>query len=310
MKLEQLYQIIEIEKYHSISKAAKALYMGRPSLSESLNNLEEEIGVSLFERSPGGVSATPEGMDILNIAERIIEGVDEILNYSEQVHELRGDVDVYITPSYGFLFSSLLLEFDKRFPKANLHLNMVNSEEAIETLSQGKGCIGMIMWGCVSQQKLENIKSVDLQFEAFQSHVMFLYVSVDNPLAQKESVTLEEIRNEKFIAYSAKHWASINRLIQADSDALVMLDRGALMQLINENQGVAVLPETFAQKSPYYESGSIKLIPIEGSNSFCNAIECLIWPNKRKLTLLEQKTLELLRDILSNFASLDDVLDN
>lgn len=310
MKLEQLYQIIEIEKQHSISKAAKSLYIGRPSLSESLNSLEEEIGVSLFERTPGGVTATPEGMDILGIANRIVEGVDEILGYGKQMHQLRGDVDVYITPSYGFLFSSLLLEFNKHFPKANLHLNMVNSEEAIETLSEGKGSIGMIMWGCVSQQKLDNIQNANLRFEAFQSHTMYLYVGRDNPLAAKDSVTLEEIRGEKFIAYSQKHWASINRLIQAESDALVMLDRSALMQLINEDQGVAVLPETFAKKSPYYESGSIKLIPIKGSNSFCNAIECLIWPSKRKLTYLEQKTLELLRDILSNFASLDDVLDN
>lgn len=310
MKLEQLYQVIEIGKHHSISKAAKALYIGRSSLSESLNSLEEEIGVSLFERTPGGVKATPEGIDILRIAERIIEGVDEILNYGEQVHQLRGEVDIYITPSYGFLFSSLLMEFNKRFPKASLHLNMVNSEEAIETLSQGKGCIGMIMWGCVSQQKLANIQNADLKFKAFQSHAMYLYVGKTNALANRESVTLEEIRKEKFFAYSPKQWASINRLIQAESDALVMLDRGALMQLISENQGVAVLPETFAKNSPYYENGTVKLIPLEGSNTFCNAIECLIWPSKRKLTFLEQKTLELLRDVLSNFASMDDVLDN
>lgn len=306
MKLEQLYQIMEIEHHHSISKAAKALYIGRPSLSESLSSLEAEIGVSLFERTPGGVAATPEGMEILRIAERVLEGIDEILNYGEQIHQLRGDIDIYITPSYGFLFSSLLLEFDKRFPKANLHLNMVNSEEAIEALSHGKGCIGMIMWGCVTQQKLTNINKSDLKFEVFQSHTMFLYVGKDHPLAQKDNVTLEEIRGEKFIAYSSKHWESINRLIQAENDALIMLDRTALMQLISENQGVAVLPETFAKKSPYYESRAIKLIPIEGSENFCNAVECLIWPSKRKLTFLETKTLELLHDVLSNFASIND----
>lgn len=61
MRLEQLQQIIEIEKQRSISKAAKALFMGQPSLSGSLNSLESEIGVRIFERTTSGVSPTMGG---------------------------------------------------------------------------------------------------------------------------------------------------------------------------------------------------------------------------------------------------------
>lgn len=301
MKLEQLYQIIEIEKQHSISKAAKSLYIGRPSLSESLNSLEEEIGVSLFERMPGGVVATPEGLDILRIAKRILEGVDEILDYRKQIHQLHGDVEFYISPSFRFIFSTLLLEFQRNFPKAKLNLKTMSSEEVIETISDGRGSLGLIMWGCLPQHKLSNLQSIGIDYEAFRLHTMFLYVSKNNPLSKENSVTLEKLRNEKFIAYSLKQWTSINQLVQADSDALLIIDRGTMMEMISQNRGVTILPETLSEGNLYYYDGSIKMIPIEGDNNFRDVIECLIWTSKRRLTLLEEKTLLLIKEILLNF---------
>ena len=73
MRLEQLHQMIEIEKQQSISKAAKALYMGQSTLSNALNRLEEEIGVRLFDRTPTGVVLTREGKDILQLAKQMLD---------------------------------------------------------------------------------------------------------------------------------------------------------------------------------------------------------------------------------------------
>lgn len=64
MRLEQLQQIIEIERQASISQAAKALYMAQPTLSNSLGKLEKEIGVKIFERTNEGVVPTTDGRNI------------------------------------------------------------------------------------------------------------------------------------------------------------------------------------------------------------------------------------------------------
>lgn len=298
MKLEQLQQIITIEECKSISKAAKALFMGQPSLSSSLNNLENEIGVRIFERKTSGVIATMEGKEIIQLSRQILEMCNQILNYGEQVHQLQGNVDLYLVPAFGFLYSDILIAFKTQFPKANLNFHIFSSEKIVEYISQGNGNIGLIMWGCVKQQKIEHLYKTKLQIEMFQSENMMLYVSKDNDLAEKDSVTIDEIRDEKFIAYSEEHWHSINRLIQTDNDPLIMLDRDIIMQMISSDKGIAVFPEKFSINNLYCEQGMIKLVPIIGSESFCPTVEYLVYPENRVLTLLEQKTIDLLRELL------------
>lgn len=298
MKIEQLEQIIEINKQRSISKAAKALFVRQPTLSTSLNNLESEIGVRIFERTTGGVTPTMEGKEIIQMARHILEECDRLLHYKDQLHNLQGNIDLYITPGYGFLFSDILLAFKNKFPKASLNFQVFTSEQIVEMITKGTGNIGLLMWGCVKQQRIEALQKKELKLKVFQSENMLLFVNKDHSLAQNESVTLEQIRHENFIAYSEQHWKSINRILQTDNEPLIMLDRDIIMQLISSGKGIAVLPEKFALNNLYYQQGMIKTIPIKGSENFCPAEECLIYPADRHLTLLEQKTIDLLIEYL------------
>lgn len=299
MRLDQLRQIIEIDKHHSISKAAKALYTSQPTLSGSLNSLESEIGVRLFERTPSGVVPTTEGREILQIAKQVLDGCDEILSYGSQGHQLSGDIDLFIIPPYGFLFPIIMVEFKRRFPKAHLNLQLLNSEKIVSVLTESKGNIGLIMWGGLSEHKLDDLKKRDLQAELFQDHLTRLYVSKEHHLANRESVTIKEIRHERIIAYSSDHWETINRKIHAELEPLIMTDREALMRMVYDGEGIAVLPETFSLNNLYCDQGLIKDIPIQGNDKFNMATECLIYPSKKRLTLLESKTVELLRDVLN-----------
>lgn len=300
MRLEQLQQIIEIEKQQSISKAARALYMAQPTLSGSLNSLEDEIGIQLFERNPSGVVPTAEGKEILQIAKQIIEGCSYILNYRTQSREIYGEVKLMITQAYGFLFSDILLEFKNRYPKAELNLQVSTPEKIIEALTHGTSNIGVTLWELLPEQNQQVLKEADLQYETFGSHPMMLYVSQDNRFAENDSVTLQELRQEQFIAYSPSYWAATNRQIQADSEALVMNDQENLKRIISTGQAIALMPETFAVRDLYYEQGLIKRIPIKDSENFSTGVDYLIYPAKRRLTLLEENTVALLREMLTD----------
>lgn len=298
MRLEQLRHIIEIEKYQSISKAAKALFMAQSTLSGSLNSLEEEIGVRLFERRSGGLETTPEGRDVLQMARRALENCDMILNYGKENRELYGEVKLYITQAYGYLFSDLMMKFKEALPQATLTLEVVSQKNVVEVLKQGRGNIGLTMWGFTSDQTEEVLRKAGLQFERFRSHNLMLFVSQDNPFAENEEVTLSEVHQEKFISYSSSYWATINRQLHLESAPLVMTDREALKRLVSSGQGVAVLPDTFAQHDLYSQQGLIKMVQIKGSENYGTAADYLLYPSKRRLTLLEQKTLDIVREIL------------
>lgn len=298
MRLEQFQQIVEIEKHQSISKAAKTLFMAQSSLSGSLHSLEKEIGVRLFERTTAGVVPTPEGQDIIQLARQVLDCTSQMLNYGERHKELRGEVKLMITQSFGYLFSDIMVAFKRRFPKAELRLEIETPRRIVEALEQGQANLGLSMWGFLPEHTLNVFEQAALHYEAFKSHQMMLFVSQDSALANNEEVGMEEMQQEQFLSYSSVYWTGVNRHIQMDTEALVMNDREALKRMISAGEGVAILPESFAKRDIYCEQGMIRLIPIKGSENFGEAIEYLLYPRKRQLTLLEQKTLELLRELL------------
>lgn len=300
MKLEQLEQLIEIEKQQSISKAAKALYMGQPALSGSLNSLEEEIGVRLFERNSSGVVPTTEGKEILQLARQMLDCREQILQYGRQNKNLYGEVTVLITQAYGFLYSDIIMEFKERYPKAELNLQIRTPEKIVEEISHGAANLGVTLWELLPDQTPKVLKEAGLQYETFGSHSMMVYVSQDNRFAEHESVTLQELRQEQFVAYSPSYWAATNKQIQATSEPLVMTDRENLKRMISTGKAIAMMPDTFAVHDLYCEQGLIKLIPIKGSENFAEGIDYLLYPAKRRLTLLEQKTVAILRGVLAD----------
>ena len=78
MNLQHLKYVTEVAKTNSISKAAENLYMGQPNLSRAIKELEESLGITIFERSKHGISVTPDGEEFLMYAKRILRQVDEV----------------------------------------------------------------------------------------------------------------------------------------------------------------------------------------------------------------------------------------
>ena len=63
--LLQLKYAVEVEKTGSISKAAENLYMNQPNLSKSIRELEDDIGIAIFDRTAKGVVPTEKGREFL-----------------------------------------------------------------------------------------------------------------------------------------------------------------------------------------------------------------------------------------------------
>ena len=300
MKLEQLQQIVEIEKQKSISKAAKALYMGQPALSGALNSLEDEIGVRIFERTSSGVVPTSEGMEILQLAKQMLECQAQILNYGQQHRDLYGTVNILLTQAYSFLFSDIMVAFKEKYPKADLNIRVVSAESVVTELSTGSVNIAVSLWEMFEEYTPKVLKDAGLQFETFGKHSMMAYVSQDNRFAENESVNLSDLRAENFLAYSSSFWSETNKVLQTDKEALIMTDRENLKRMVSTGKAIALLPDTFALRDLYCDQGMIKLIPIKGTENFAQGVDYLIYSGKRQLTILEQKTLELLREILTD----------
>ena len=78
MNLLHLKYAVEIANTKSISRAAENLYMGQPNLSRAIKELEENLHITIFNRTSKGITVTPEGEEFLQYARRIIGQVEEV----------------------------------------------------------------------------------------------------------------------------------------------------------------------------------------------------------------------------------------
>lgn len=87
MKIEHLKYALEVEKTGLISKAAENLYLNQPHLSKAIKELEENIGIKIFNRTPKGVIPTKDGAQFLVYAKNIVAQIDEV----ERLYKQRDD---------------------------------------------------------------------------------------------------------------------------------------------------------------------------------------------------------------------------
>ncbi len=78
MKLQNMRYFIETAKHSSISETARELYVGQSTLSAALQEIEKELGITLFERGRGGIVLTPDGEDCLQYCTEIVERTDAL----------------------------------------------------------------------------------------------------------------------------------------------------------------------------------------------------------------------------------------
>mgnify|MGYP004459498289 FL=1 len=76
MTLQQLKYLVAVANSGSINAAAKSLYISQPSLSEVIQNLEQELGFSIFERTSKGIKITQQGMEIIRESNDIVHSFE------------------------------------------------------------------------------------------------------------------------------------------------------------------------------------------------------------------------------------------
>lgn len=85
MTLQQLRYLIAVAERESINAAARDLYVSQSSLSVAVKELEEEFGVSIFNRSSKGITLTNDGIELLSYARQVVEQADLMLNHYDTV---------------------------------------------------------------------------------------------------------------------------------------------------------------------------------------------------------------------------------
>lgn len=108
MNILHLKYAVEVEKTHSINRAAENLFMAQPNLSRAIRELEESLGITIFRRTSKGISVTPQGEEFLQYAKKILAQIDEVESLYKnaktgkaELFDLRPARELYFRGLYG-----------------------------------------------------------------------------------------------------------------------------------------------------------------------------------------------------------------
>lgn len=185
MNLQQLRYATEIEKTGSITKAAKNLYMGQPNLSKSIKELEQELGVTIFERTTKGVKPTRMGLEFLSYAHTILAQMEEL----ESLYKPRSEKDFSFSvsvPRATYLaaaFTQFLSEYVSDGPM-DVHFRETSSMAAIQDVATGSSQLGIIRSENIHEHYFLNfLSNMHLESKPIWEFQMCLLMSKDHPLA-------------------------------------------------------------------------------------------------------------------------------
>ena len=234
MTLQQLKYALTIADCGSMNEAAKQLFISQPSLSETMKELETEIGLDIFLRSNRGIVITPEG--------------EEFLGYARQVTEQFGLLQSkYIDKKVKEKFSVSTQHYTvavKAFVETVKQIGMEQYEFAvhetttisvIENVKNFKSEIGVLYENDFNEKVLNKMfKENGLEFVELFSCDTFVYLWSGHPLAKQDVITMEELdeypclsfdqgkNNSLYLAEEMKSTYEYRRLIKANDRATLL----------------------------------------------------------------------------------------
>lgn len=139
MDLNHLRSFATVAQYGHLTRAAEALHLSQPALSAHIKTLEEELGVTLFDRSSSGMTLTPSGRHLLGEAEAIIAAVAHLKHAAQALSgKPTGNLKLGTVLEPAVLrVGDLLVRARDEFPQIEIELSQVMSSDALQGVREG-----------------------------------------------------------------------------------------------------------------------------------------------------------------------------
>lgn len=203
MTLQQLRYIIIVAEKGSINEAAKYLYVSQPSLSNSIKELEEELGFPIFIRTNRGVTLSHKGMEFLGYARQVITQADlleeKYIKKTKQIKSFCASSQHYPFVSHAFV--ELVKEYEE--DDYNFTLSETTTYEVIENVKTLYSEIGILYLSKYNEAVIRKILTENnLIFEELVRAKPHVFLYKEHPLAKEELIDLEDLKEYPKISFN------------------------------------------------------------------------------------------------------------
>ncbi len=209
MTLTQLRYVIEVANSSSMNEAARNLFISQPSLSSSVKDLEEEVGLELFKRTNRGISMTPEGEEFIGYARQVVEQYQLIEARFISKEQIRKKFSVSMQ-HYSFAVNAFV-EMVKQFgmDEYEFAIHETKTYEVIEDVRNFRSEIGILYINDFNRKVLTKLfHESGLEFHEILECGIYVYMWKGHPLADSELLTLEQLADYPCLSFEQGNYNS------------------------------------------------------------------------------------------------------
>ncbi len=265
MEIRQLKYFVQIAKDQNFTIAAKQLFITQPTLSWTVKQLEEELGVKLFIANGKKLILTVEGEELLQYANYLLNEHQRVIELFQNRKDLvSGHIKVGIPTLFGaYFFMNSIMTFMEKYPKIRVTMHNFGSIAIQEMVEAGSIELGIVSYLSPSN----TLAAIELPNTTYPIVVV---ASKKHPLAAKSSLTFADLKNAGFILLSEGY--TVGELpIQACKKAgftpnviLRSSEWDIICEAVANSSNISILPYPFLEKA---HKENVAVIPINDPES-------------------------------------------
>ena len=238
MTLKQLRYIVTVADTGNITEAAGKLYIAQPSLTASIQELEKEYGITIFERSKKGIRLTPEGDEFLGYARQVLDQANLI--DERYTGEKNGKVRFCVSSQHYSFVVEAFVELLKKYggDRYEFHMRETQTYDIIEDVAHLRSEVGVLYLNSFNETVIrKTLRDNNLVFESLFIAKPHVFIGKSSPLAKKRKIKPEELKDYPRLSYEQgdhnSFYFSEEILSTLDSDReIVVCDRATLFNML------------------------------------------------------------------------------
>ena len=252
MNILHMRYAVEVARAGSLSKAAETLLIAQPNISRSIKELEADLGIIIFDRSAKGMFLTPDGEEFISYAKEILKSIEHVESHYKNGSP--GKQKFSISVPRACYISEAFAQFSKHLTcdVAEIFYKETNSQRTIKNIIENDYKLGIIRYAENYDAYFKNmLEEKGLCYELVSEFTYSLIMSKDSALADKDSITFDDLKGHIEIAHADPYVPSLpmSKVIKEElpdniDRRIFIFERASQFDLLCENS------ETFMWVSP------------------------------------------------------------
>jgi LysR family transcriptional regulator, transcription activator of glutamate synthase operon len=299
MNIDQMKYIVEVAKERSITKAASKLHLSASAISQSIAQLENELGLTIFNRSKKGMSPTSEGKVILLKSYEILNKIQELHeDLSSQRIDSSKVLRVACTPSMTYIVFDAFFAFNKTFKDVKVLIEELDQDKILEEIKNENIDIAFTS---LPKEALEAYSyEYGVGFDFIYKGYVCAYVNSQSHLSRLPSITPEDLKNEKAVMYNSNFVRTFYENQLVNKEIFVTSNNIEILRIAIINGDAFTLAyNTIFKNHPDVKAGKLVTIPFKNPDILYQDFWSLYSLTKGLSVIakeFEKKVLELLVD--------------